>query len=305
MNAAEDRLSELMDAATRALDPPISAILAEGERLGRSRRRRRRAAVATGTAAVVLLAGAGAAAGLRLTRAAQYDAADAAPVVHHLSRAPTDTASAAEPGSSGSSGSWGASGSSGAPATPSLAPGQSPSELLVPINAAAAFYILKTRVPAGWKYGTHDPSASNTSLLTVDVNDGAGLARIFVAIASTARSGMDPIDCSLQMPLIEGGGTRPAGAPPASCDVQHYPNGDRVMQEVLKADPYGEYQYRIIANRADGVALEITAANGDYGSPATEVTRVAPPLTVAAWTQIALDPVWQLQVPVRMAESAE
>ncbi|MGH3628357.1 MAG: hypothetical protein ACRDRL_13085, partial [Sciscionella sp.] len=60
MNAAEDRLAQLMDAATRTLDPPIESILTEGVRLGAARRRRRRAAVAGGTAAAVLLAAAGA-----------------------------------------------------------------------------------------------------------------------------------------------------------------------------------------------------------------------------------------------------
>src|SRR5438309_506533 len=67
MNAAEDRLSELMDAATCALDPPIETLLAGGERLGRARKRRRHIAVASGAAAVVLLAGAGVAVGMRDT----------------------------------------------------------------------------------------------------------------------------------------------------------------------------------------------------------------------------------------------
>src|SRR5215472_1440816 len=66
--AAEDGLSEIMDAATRALAPPIDAILAEGERLGRRRRRRRHAAIATGTAVVVLAGGVGVAAAVHLSR---------------------------------------------------------------------------------------------------------------------------------------------------------------------------------------------------------------------------------------------
>jgi hypothetical protein len=223
------------------------------------------------------------------------------PVVHRVSRAPTGSESGAAPST------WSAGASAGAGSAPGVAPSPSrtPSELLVPINATAALFILKARVPAYWKYGTYAVSTSNNSLLSVDVDDGGGLARIFVAIAAAAKSGMDPIDCSLQTPLLQGGGKRPVGALPASCTVQSYPNGDQVMQEVLKADPYGEYQYRIIANRADGVALEITAANGDWANPATEVTRAVPPLTVAAWTDIALDPLWQLQVPVKMAKAAE
>lgn len=279
MNAAEDRLSELMDAATRALHPPVDAILAEGERLGRYRRRRRRTAVATGTAAVMLLAGAGAAAGLRLSRPAPYDAADAAHVLHRPSTAPKNTADA----------------------TPSPSPtAQAPVKALAPITATAAVNILRMKVPATWKYGAYPQSNSGMSLLNIDVDDGKGLARVFVAIGNSKQSGMDPIDCKLQAALLASGGKRPPGAPATNCVVRHYPNGDQVMQEVLRADPYGEYQYRIIADRADGVALEITAANGDWSAASTEVTRATPPLTVEQLTAIALDPIWQLEVPAKL-----
>jgi hypothetical protein len=289
MNAAEDRLSELMDAATRALHPPVDAILAEGERLGRSRRRRRRTAVATGTAAVMLLAGAGAAAGLRLTRTAQYDAADAAHVLHRPSTAPTGSATLTPPASGD--------------ATPSPAPtARTPAAALAPITATAAVNILRMKVSAAWKYGTYSQSSSGMSLLSVDVDDGKGLARVFVAIGRTKQSGLDPIDCKLQASLLANGGKRPTGAPPTSCVVQHYPNGDVVMQEVLQADPYGEYQYRIIADRADGIAMEITAANGDWSAASTEVTRITPPLNVAQWTAVALDPIWQLEVSAKLTK---
>jgi hypothetical protein len=78
-----------------------------------------------------------------------------------------------------------------------------------------------------------------------------------------------------------------------------------VIQEVLGADSYGEYQYRVIVNRVDGVSVEITAANGDWSSTSTEVTRPVPPLTVAFLTKLALDPLWQLEVPVKLAKLAE
>ena len=292
MNAAEDRLSELMDAATRALAPPIDTILVEGERLGRRHRRRRRTAVATGTAAVVLLVGAGAAVGLRLTGTNHEDDAAASTVVHRPSRpsrAPTRSGSASP--------------SATADMTPTPTPTAGTYTLtLVPITSKAAVDILIKKLGSSWTYGPFNPANNaGTSLLDFDVNDGKGLARVFVGIAPVGKSGMDPIDCSLQGPLLKGGGTRPSGAPPASCNVQHYPNGDLAMQEVLKADAYGEYQYRIIANRADGVAVEITASNGDWSKAATEVTRVLPPLSVAQWTAIALDPAWQLAVPVNNA----
>lgn len=285
MNAAEDRLSEMMDAATRALAPPIELILAEGERLGRRRRRRRRAAVAISTVAVVLIGGVGAAAGLRLSHMNHEDDVAAAPVAHRSSHTPISSAPASPSPSSIAE--------SPPPSPTATAPGTS----LAPITSQAAAQILKRYQP-DWIYGSYDPvNNARTSLLDTDVNDGKGLARVFVGIGTAKASGMDPADCSLQKPLLEGGGTRPAGAPPSSCDVKQFPNGDQVMQEVLKADTYGEYQYRIIAYRADGIAVEITASNGDWISPATEVTRAVPPLSVAEWTAIALDRAWKLEVP--------
>jgi nucleoid-associated protein YgaU len=288
MNAAEDRLAELMDAATRALNPPVQAILAEGERLGRVRRRRR-VAVAAGTAVAVLLAAGAGAVAARTARDSRLDAAGAVPATRSAaaaatalpeSRAPAfaDAAEAAKP-----------------------APSQTRSAATVPINAAAAVAILRQLVASGWKFGTY-PASSPGSVLRVDVDDGKGLAQIFVDLAPAAASGMDPIDCSRQTALTTGGGKRPAGADPASCAVASYANGDKAMQEVLKADSYGEYLYRIIVDRSDGVVVEITAANGDWNNPKTEVTRARPPLSVAQWTAVALDRLWQLRVPAKYAE---
>jgi len=285
MNAAEDRLSALMDAATRALAPPVESILAEGERLGRRRRRRRRAAIATGTAALVLVGGAGTVAGVRLARTdhQQNPNLGAAAIVQRTSRAPTSASPAPT-----------AAPSAVLPATPT-APSTDGVE---PINSETAVKLLKLNGAADWKFGSYHPKNNNpASLLNVDVEDGRGLARIFIAIGSTTDSGMDPADCSFQAKLLQDVKGRPTGAPPASCNVRTLPNGDKVMQEVLRADQYGEYQYRVIAYRADGVALEITAANGDDQKSVTEVTRATPPLSLPQWTSIALDRSWQLVVP--------
>lgn len=292
MNAAEDRLTELMEAATRALQPPLEAILAEGERRGRSRRRRRRAAVAAGTAAVVLLAGTGAAAGLRLTRGTGYDAAGAPAAVHRPSGAPSSTDRASPSPSETALGA----------ATPE--PTRSATEPLVPINATAAYNILKMSVPAGWTFGAYKPSDAINSLLDIDVDDGTGHARIFVGIGLNAKSGMDPIDCGQQKQaqVLNAGGAQPSGAPSISCTIQRYTDGDLVMQQVLPVGMYGEYMYRIIANRADGVALEITATNGDFGGVAGAVTEAQPPLSIAQWTAIAMERIWQLRVPVSLAK---
>lgn len=294
MNAAEDRLSALMDAATRALAPPVESILAEGERLGRRRRRRRRAAVAAGTAAVVLAGGVGTVAAVRLagTDHHQSQKLGAAAVVQHASRAPTSASAIPSP-----------------TVVPDSAPPVTPTapntDLVEPINSETAVRLLRMNGAADWKFGSYHPKSNNpASLLNLDVDDGQGTARIFVAIGSATASGMDPADCSLQAKMLQDIKGRPPGAPPASCAVRTYPNGDKVMQEVLRADVYGEYQYRVIAYRADGVAVEITAANGDDQNPATEVTRATPPLSLPQWTAIALDRSWQLLVPYTNSPSA-
>ena len=296
MNAAEDRLSEMMDAATRALAPPVESILAEGERLGRRRRRRRRAAVATGTAAVVLLAGVGTAAGLRFARADRDDNVGAATVVHHASRAPTTPSAVTSAGPTPSFSSL-----VGAP-TPSVTPPRGASLQL--INSQAAVEILKQDGAAVWKFGSYDPTnTSPTLLLNVIVDDGGGSARISVAIGTVKYSGMPSADCKLQAQLLQKSGNNPVGGPqPKSCDVKNYPNGDTVMQQVFEQADIKFDEYQVTAYRADGVAVEIVAANGDGNVYPTEVTRALPPLTVAQWTAIALDRAWKLEVPAKLTE---
>jgi hypothetical protein len=284
---AEDRLSELMDAATRALNPPLEAMLEEGERRGRRRRRIRRAAVAAGTAAVVLLAAGGAALAERATDRPQYNVG-LGPVIGKPTAGATPSPRLSTPATADSA------------QTPS--PVSTSTQGLIPINSAAAVNILKRLVAAKWKFMSYDPTT--TGALTFAVDDGQGLAQIFVAVQPAAASGMDAIDCTEQTALIQGGGKRPVGAVPASCVVRTYTNGDKAMQEVLKADAYGQYQYRIIVSRADGVAVEITAANGSWQSAATEVTRPRPPLSAAQWTTVALNPAWQPRMPVTPVETA-
>jgi hypothetical protein len=281
---AEDRLAELMDAATRALNPPIEDILAEGERRGRVRRRRRRAALAGGTAAAVLLAAGGAVLAER---------------AEHTPRGITVGAGgAAEAAGSAEARPGGPSPSPRSTVSPA---GDAASVQTVPINAIAAANILRRLVGGAWKLGGFAASTPG-SVLDVDIEDGLGPARIFVDVAPAAKSGMDPIDCTPQVGLLKGGGPRPVGALPPSCSVETFPNGDRAMVEVLAADTSGEYQYRIIVSRADGVAVEITAANGDWNNPKAAVTRARPPLTPAQWTAIALSAAWQVNVPVTLAK---
>jgi len=246
MNAAEDRLSELMDAAT-ARRPPLDAILAEGERRGRTRRRRRRAAMAGVTAAAVLFAAGGVTLAARADRELQDDmvgnaAAGSRPATSPpVSRSPT----AAVVG--------------GAP-TPSRTSG----DPLVPITATAAVNILRRIASPKWQYGAYNPMST---------------ARCFGSTSTTAMASPRSSSTSARWRTAawtdrlrdadraDRGAANARRGGPAGCTVRTFANGDRAMQEVLKADTYGEYQYRIIVSRADGVALEITAANGDWNSP--------------------------------------
>ena len=290
---AEDRLAELMDSATRALTPPLEAMLEEGERRGRRRRRIRRTALAGSTAAVVLLAAGGAALAERATE--RYDVGG-----HSAS---TRTASAETSPTSPVS-------PSSAPASTDAAvsPATALPQRLVPLNAAVAAGILKQSVGATWKFGSYDPTSTGTLTFTAD--DGLGLFQISVTVSTTAAmaamtaKGVDPIDCSLQGALIKGGGPRPANAIPVGCNVAVFSNGDRVMQEVLNANAYGVYQYRVVADRTDGVAVELAVSNGSLSSPAAKFTRTDPPLTLSVWTVFATNHAWQPRVPTSLTDGA-
>lgn len=290
MNAAEDRLSELMSAATCALDPPIDAILAAGERLGRARRRRRRATLAAGSAAVVLLAGAGVAAGIHdPDLVGDYDVASHA--THSARPIPVQRAPAA------------VSTSSPVAETPAA----QPTGDLTPIDAQAAVVILRKLVAASWYFGSYPP-ASPGSVLLVDVDDGQGRAQIFVNVAPSAKSGMDPVDCVLQQARLKAQAqaksytTSSPNGYLASCNVVALPNGDTAMEEVITPPHTRIVMDRVVVNRSDGLSVEITAQNGAPGSNGTVVTRPLPPLNPAVWAIVASSRLWQLEVPVAEAK---
>ncbi|MGH3416887.1 MAG: hypothetical protein ACRDVE_20245, partial [Actinocrinis sp.] len=188
-------------------------------------------------------------------------------------------------------------------ASPVASPAATPTSVFgsvptVPINAKAAVAILKSLTPSGWFYGPYLP-AKPGSLLQVDVNDGKGLSQVFVAIATDANSGMDPISCGkLNTGTVL---SQKSGYVPPICNIVAYGNGDSAMQQVV-ASADGEKVYRIIVSRSDGIALEITAANGDGTNAKTAVTRTSPPLTVDKWTAIALSRTWQLRVPATLSK---
>ena len=299
MNAAEDRLSQLMDAATCALDPPIESILAAGERLGRVRRRRRHIAIASGTAAMVLLAGVGVAVGLHDTDPADsYGAAGHVIGPSHVP-IPDSLAPTAIPSPVPSPTSAGLFGFSNLKPKPGEAP----------INAPAAVTILRKLVAATWTFGAYKP-ASRGSLLRVNVDDGKGVSQIFVDIAPVAKGGIDPVDCALQglgLPQAtpsSGAKLRPNALGTLSeCYTEsNTVTGDTAMLEVIAPPASKVVIYRVIVNRPDGVAIEITAQNGDPGSAANEVTRALPPLDVETWGIVASSPMWQPYVSAALAK---
>ena len=296
----EDRLTALMEAAVTDLDPPVGQILAEAERRGRRLRRRRHVMLAVASAGAVLLTAAGVGAGLRLTSSQQvgvagYQESGAA----RVSPAPSGAPSGA--GTTGEGSAWesvSASGSGAAPGAES-APGASEAKALVPITPAAELAILR-KLLAPWVLSnpTH-PSATQADLW-VNVNDGKGEFTVFVGVASTAKSGMDPADCAQQgLPIIDV--NDPALAAGPGCSQVKTGTGDMVMEEVLGGvHAGGYYQYRVIAYRADGVAVEITASDGIADTGA--VTRSSPPMTPELWATIVTDPAWQLEVPAAEAQ---
>jgi hypothetical protein len=284
---AEDRLSELMDAATRALNPPLEAMLEEGVRRGRIRRRRRRAAVAGATVAAVLVTAGVAALARNNTDGPRYDVGEAG----ETSGAPTaSTWPSALP----------ASAISAAAGVPTPTP-----TVLVPIDAAAAAGILKQLVGrdlALVSYSTVETGKGATGSAAMIVEDRQGLAQVVVTVASVKDGVVDPLDCAQQAAQLKASGARPTGAPPVGCTVQTLTGGARVMQEVLGANPYGIYQTRVVVDRVDGVVVEIAAANGILNPPATKYTRTDPPLSVGVWTDVALNPLWQTEVPATLAK---
>ena len=296
----EDRLTALMEAAVTDLDPPVGQILAEAERRGRRLRRRRHVMLAVAAAGAVLLTAAGLGAGLRLTSSQQvgvagYQESGAARVSPEPSGAPSGGAR------TGAGSAWEsvAASGSGAASGAGSAPGASGVKSLVPITPAAEFAILRKLLPSWVFTDPSGPSATQADLW-VHGNDGKGEFTVFVGVASAAKSGMDPADCAQQgLPSIDV--NEPAGVTGPGCSLVKTQPGDLVMEEVVGGvHAGGYYQYRVIAYRADGVAVEITASDGiaDTGV----VTRSAPPLTPQQWAALVTDPVWQLEVPAAEAQ---
>jgi hypothetical protein len=286
-----------MEAAVTDLDPPVGDILAEAERRGRRLRRRRRVVLAVASAGAVLLTAAGVEAGLRLASSAQvgvagYPESSTARVGPNPSGGPPggsttearsawESASASASGSGSGAAAWSASGASGA-------------KSLVPITPAAELAILR-KLLASWVFTDPSGPGATQADLWVDGNDGKGEFTVFVGVASTAKSGMDPADCSLVgLPVIDV--NDPAGVTGQGCSQVETKTGDMIMEEVVGGvHAGGYYQYRVIAYRADGVAVEITASDGVASTGV--VTRSAPPLTPEQWATIVTDPAWQLEIP--------
>lgn len=296
----EDRLTALMEAAVTDLDPPVGDILAEAERRGRRLRRRRHALLAAASAGAVLMTAVGVDAGLRLTSSEQVGVAGSqesgtarvSPDPGGGSGSPGDSTT----GTSGAGSAWEPGAASTAPA---FASGASGAKSLVPMTPAAELAILR-KLLAPWAFtDPRQPSATQADLW-VDGNDGKGEFTVFVGVSNAAKSGMDPAGCAQQsLPTIDVNDL--AGTTGPGCSQIKTEAGDMVLEEVVgNVQAGGYYQYRVIAYRADGVAVEITASDGVAATGV--VTRSAPPMTPKLWAAIVTDPAWQLEVPATGAQ---
>lgn len=269
----EDRLTALMEAAVADLAPPVRDILAGAELRGRRLRRRRRIVLAVASAGAVLVTGTGVDVGLRLTASDQIGVAG---YRETATATPSATASA----------------------TPSATPSATAFTSLVPINAAAELAILR-KLLSPWSITKPAAKGSGRAGLWVTGNDGKGEFTLFVGVASTADSGMDPADCA-QQGLLTKSAVNAAGAAQPGCTQLRTDTGDTITQEVVGAvHSGGYYLYRVIAHRADGVAVEIEVSDGIAATGA--VTRATPPLDPGLWSAIVTDPAWRLEVPAAEA----
>lgn len=296
----EDRLAALMEAAVTDLDPPVRDILAEAERRGRRLRRRRRTMLAVASAGAVLLTAAGVDAGLRLTSSqqvgvAEYQESGAA----RVSAGPSGGSPGGSTTGPGSAWESAAPGAADASTASEAASGAYAAKSLVPITPTAELAILR-KLLAPWAFtNPSEPSATQADLW-VNGNDGKGEFTLFVGVASVKQSGMDPADCAQQgLPTLDV--NDPGAVTGPGCNQVKTESGDMVLEEVVGGVHVGGYyQYRVIAYRADGVAVEITASDGVADTET--VTRPAPPMTPELWAAIATDPAWQLEVPATEAQ---
>jgi hypothetical protein len=140
------------------------------------------------------------------------------------------------------------------------------------------------------------PSVATETVPDLVIDDGHGLSEVSIEEFPATESTTALLDCAKQSASAPDGVVpRPTGAPPAGCTVRTLQNGDRVMAAVTPIVYPGLYDYQVLVSHADGLAIEITVANGRWTDPVA-VTRAAPPLSIAQWTTIALSPLWQMQV---------
>ena len=297
----EDRLAALMEAAVTDLDPPVRDMLAEAERRGRRLRRRRRTMLMVASAGAVLLTAAGVNAGLRLTSSQQVGVAgqqeSGAARVSASPSGGSPGGSTTGPGSAWESAS--APGAAEASTASEAASGAYAAKSLVPITPAAELTILR-KLLTPWAFTNPSEPSTTQADLWVDGNDGKGEFTLFIGVASVKQSGMDPADCAQQgLPITDVNDPGTLTGP--GCNQIKTYTGDMVMEEVVGGvHAGGYYQYRVIAYRADGVAVEITASDGVAATGT--VTRPAPPMTPELWATIATDPAWQLEVPATEAQ---
>jgi len=271
MDEIEHQLSELFEAASSRLVPPVEEILETSTALGRRLRRRRTAVTATAALGVV-----GIACGVAFG-------------VNHLGIDTHARVTAAEPQATDR-----AASASALPSTPSRTSASAAGTVVgaAPNRSPQAGVPLLEQLLAAYP-GRVDPVGS-ASIGVADVvyDDGHGAVEIIASVqndTATMRS-EGAFTCDDFIGIDEG--RRPADAPAPSC-TQKIVSGGRPETVIVTAnDGAGFYDYEVSLFATDNLVISLTVGNGVPQGSTVDVTRTVPPLTLAEIEGIVADPGW-------------
>ncbi|MGF1429637.1 hypothetical protein [Kitasatospora sp. LaBMicrA B282] len=306
----EDDLTRMLQRSVDELDPPVAVLVAEGDREGRRRRRVRRQLQAAGAALTVAAVVAGGVLVSGLGRGGEHlTVAAATGGAARGTVSGTPAASAAGTPSGAATPSSAASPSGAATPSGAAAPGAGAA---VPVAAdrditwQAMVKTLADQLPPGAKFSAVNPfgivfnTNATSRYAEFRYDDGAGASTVMLSM-SVAANPQQMRNCADWHGGSDEGPRRPGYEQP-SCQVTPLPDGSTMLSLVTGTDGYGLYDEEVTLFRADGLTLQITAANAvlsDSGTsvPPVTVTRDRPPVGLPGWQAIAQSPQWQFKVP--------